>query len=73
MKAEEFKIGDRVARKKYFSYQCNSGTIEKIDQYGRCYILWDKKSGKATPGYTSFNPDIGQQHSTINQRFLKHI
>jgi hypothetical protein len=54
----EFKIGDRVRRKKCPDYQCNKGTIESINEYGRCYIIWDEKS------------DNGQQHSTLQQKFL---
>lgn len=64
---KEFKEGDRVSRKKAPDYMPNTGTIESINEYGRCYILWDKKSGKG--GIEG----IGQQHSTLQQKFLKHI
>ena len=66
-----FSVGDRVTRKKH--HEEINGTIKSIDEYGRCYIFWDKKSGKANPGFTGFNPNIGQQHSTLQQKFLKKL
>ena len=63
----QFKVGDRVTRRKVNAFRYNLGyigTVVEIKKDGRCFIKWDEKSGKyGIPG-------IGQQHSTINPKFL---
>ena len=57
----DFKVNDRVTRKpiQAFKYmQGITGTIINIDKWGKCKIKWDIKAS------------TGQQHSTIDQRFL---
>lgn len=60
----EIKVGDRVTRKNVnaFRYmQGINGTVVSITYDKRCFIKWDIKA------------NTGQQHSTINPKFLSLI
>lgn len=54
------KIGDRVTRKKInaFRYSVGNGTVVSIEEDKRIKVRWDKKASN------------GQQHSTIQEKFL---
>ena len=72
-----FKIGDRVTRNSkhphYKRYDGMYGTIIEISEWNNFFrykIKWDKKAGKWDCGYRNFNPEIGQQHSTVQEKWL---
>jgi hypothetical protein len=60
---DSFSQGDRVTRKKVnaFRYSEGNGTVVSINPDGRVFIKWDKVAS------------TGQQHSTIQPKFLHKI
>lgn len=79
MMEKKFQIGDRVTRSKEHPYHKDFnglvGTVVECVGRKRYKIKWDKKSGKWLPNYSSgvFVPDAGQQHSTIQAKFLTKV
>jgi len=78
---EKFEVGDRVTRSRkcyhYKDFDGLAGTVVEILTYNyrkRYKIKWDKKSGKWIPDmHGKFVADAGQQHSTLQARFLTRV
>lgn len=76
---EKFKIGDRVTRSKKHPHYKNFigliGTVAEVLSSDRYKVKWDKKSGKWIPNlrFGKFIADSGQQHSTLQAKFLTKV